>query len=232
MKKFLLIQIRNNKIIADHEYKLFKSALKGVSLDKINIQKQDFNVAKLIKNYDAILVGGSNYSIRDKFPHREKFFQLIKKISVSKKPFLGVCFGFQALIEANGGKVIYDKKKEEFGSKIIYLNKKGTQDSIFRSLPKKFFVQQGHEWRVANLPKNMVRLARGNNVLNQAVKIKDEPVYGIQFHPELDKKEMLWRLNSYKKDKVSWYSFESYPFHRLIATPQSKKIFKNFIKIL
>ncbi|MFA5187784.1 MAG: type 1 glutamine amidotransferase [Patescibacteria group bacterium] len=232
MKKILLIQIRDNKIIADHEFQCFKKATQGekINLERVNIYFQDFSPDKIIKKYNGFLTGGSNFSIKDKFPRKAKLFKLVKKIIEREKPFLGICFGFQVLVEAAGGRVIFDKKKEEFGSKIVYLNNQGRQDKLFENLKRKFYVQQGHEWRVAKLPTDMLRLASGNAVLNQAVKIIDTPVYGIQFHPELDKKAMLWRLNLYKTSQVSWYSFKKNPFHKLLPTSSSKKVLSNFIK--
>lgn len=200
MKKLILIQIRKEKEIASQEKKIFCNFAKKAKVKFLvtNIFYNKIIVKDLINKYDLFVIGGSSCSITDKFPQKSKIKELLYAIEKNKKPFLGICFGFQLLVHMFGGKVVRDLKNKELGTKKISLTYEAKKEKIFSKMPKNFLVQEAHEWRVEKLPKKFLLLAIGNRVKIQGVKIKNSRIYGVQFHPELSVKDMKRRLEFYK----------------------------------
>lgn len=213
--------------MAGHEFSCLKKIIPG--LKRLNICRQDFDELKILKNYDRVLIGGSNFSVEDKWPRKAQLISLIRKLNQAARPFLGICFGHQLLAKALGGQVIKDLSREEFGTCRLALNARGRKDDLFKNCPTNFLVQEGHKWRVARLPEAMINLASCPKTRIQAIRVKDKPLYGVQFHPELEAKDMLWRANLYGQDRANWYSFDQKkPFKNLQPSPWAKQIIKNF----
>lgn len=231
VKKAILIQIRKDKNIAVQEYKSFLNIAEraNVDLEAINVYYQDLNLEKIIKNYSFILVGGSDISVKDDFPQKQKIAEVIKIAVKNKKPFLGICFGFQLIIEFLGGKVIRDKKKAEFGTKKIIIEKSSIKDKIFSDISRVFDAQEVHNWSVVKKPSNSTIIAMGNNII-QGIKINNTPVYGFQFHAELTRGDMLERMNYYNKLEDVAYSFSQSDFKKVFSSKKSENIILNFFK--
>ena len=58
------------------------------------------------------------------------------------------------------------------------------QDPLFNNLPNQIFVRQSHYAEIKVLPADFELLASSENCKIQAIKHKDRPLYGTQFHPE------------------------------------------------
>ena len=122
---------------------------------------------------------------------------MIKEQDISI-PILGICLGHQAIGYAYGAKI--EKMKNIMHGRTDNILKK-KNSIIFKDLPNSFVATRYHSLEVSrlNLPKCIEILALSANNIIMAIKIKNKPVFGIQFHPE------------------------SY------ATEYGKNIFKNFI---
>ena len=107
---------------------------------------------------------------------------IIKEFYQSKK-ILGVCLGHQAICEVFGGNIIHASKIMHGKSSVVTLN---TNTSIFKGLNKEIHVARYHSLIVKNdhLPTCLEVIARTNENEIMAVKHKNYPVYGLQFHPE------------------------------------------------
>jgi GMP synthase (glutamine-hydrolysing) len=232
-KKILIIQIRPQKNISRHDFQCYKKifASRAINLKRINLCYQNFDIDWAISNFNGIIISGSSYSVKDKFPQKEKIYRFIRRVIKEEKPLLGVCFGFQLLVEAAGGKIIHDKKNQEFGSFTIYLTGVGRKDLLFHRLDKKNIFQEGHEWRAAKLSKEIAVLAKGNKTPYQAIKIKHIPVYGVQFHPEMNKKDVIERMKLYSQTS----DYNDFTWNLIRNTKSSlagKKLLLNFVRYI
>ncbi len=107
--------------------------------------------------------------------------ETVKKL-YDKFPILGVCLGHQSICEAFGATVSYAKKLFHGKSSIVKIEK----DEIFESLPENIQVARYHSLsaREENFPEKLNIIAVADDGEIMAVRHKDYPVYGLQFHPE------------------------------------------------
>ncbi|HKM03162.1 MAG TPA: aminodeoxychorismate/anthranilate synthase component II [Lachnospiraceae bacterium] len=97
-------------------------------------------------------------------------------------PILGVCLGHQCIGEAFGGTVTYAKKV--FHGKQSKMEHEGT--SIFTGINSPLKVARYHSLAVLeeNIPECLQVMARTSDGEIMALKHKEYPVVGLQFHPE------------------------------------------------
>jgi len=57
-------------------------------------------------------------------------------------------------------------------------------DPLFAGLPETVYVYQNHYCEVRQLPEDFVLLASNENCAIQAMRHRQRPIYGVQFHPE------------------------------------------------
>ena len=101
-------------------------------------------------------------------------------------PILGICAGHQYIARFFGGEV-KPSKIPEFGK--IELEILIQDDEIFKDIPTNFIAWESHNDEVTKLPSNFIHLAKSKNCLIQAMRYKEKPFYGLQFHPEVEHTE-------------------------------------------
>ena len=98
------------------------------------------------------------------------------------KKILGICLGHQCIAQFFGGKVT--KAKEPFHGKVskIYFE----QDRLFNGLEQGFEATRYHSLVVdeKTLPEILLPIAHTKDNVLMALKHRDYPLYGLQFHPE------------------------------------------------
>ena len=109
--------------------------------------------------------------------------EILKKATF---PVLGICAGHQYIARFFGGKAT-PAKKPEFGKVELKILKNETD--IFKGVPEKSIVWLSHNDEVSVLPPNFERIAESESCRVQAMKHKTKPVYGLQFHPEVEHTE-------------------------------------------
>ena len=99
-------------------------------------------------------------------------------------PILGVCLGHQAIGEAYGGKVV--RAGRVMHGKTSDLLHDGTE--LFEGLPSPLRVMRYHSLVVepASLPESLEVTARATDSADEihALRHREFPVWGVQFHPE------------------------------------------------
>jgi GMP synthase (glutamine-hydrolysing) len=101
-------------------------------------------------------------------------------------PILGICAGHQFMARFFGGKV-EPSKVPEFGKIELTLLKE--EDMLFEGVSKKSIVWESHNDEVTVLPKDFEILGESESCKIQAMHHKEKPLYGLQFHPEVEHTE-------------------------------------------
>lgn len=96
-------------------------------------------------------------------------------------PVLGICLGHQALGLCFGAKIQRLKEVAHATSSQISLI---AQSELFREFPKDFSVMRYHSLEVVDLPSELETLAYTKDKVLMAMRHKDLPYFGVQFHPE------------------------------------------------
>lgn len=97
-------------------------------------------------------------------------------------PLLGVCLGHQAIGEVFGGKVIQAKNMVHGKTSFIEHDNSG----LFQEIKSPQQVMRYHSLVIeeASFPKQLLVTAKSEDGEIMALKHKQYPIYGVQFHPE------------------------------------------------
>jgi len=98
-----------------------------------------------------------------------------------KLPLLGICYGHQMVSHVFGAKV-GKGKSAEYGLGEISIE---SEDVIFKGVPKKIRAWVSHFDEAKGLPDGFVKLARSETCDIEAMRHKERPIFGVQFHPEV-----------------------------------------------
>ena len=160
------------------------------------------------KSVEEILTLAPSHIILSPGPGKPKDAGICEEVVAKiggKIPILGVCLGHQAICEVYGATVTYAKRLMHGKQSVCTAMK---EDTIFAGVGEtedgnqKFAVARYHSLsaKADTIPDELEVLAVTEDGEIMAVKHKDYPVYGLQFHPES------------------------------VLTPEGAKILKNFIK--
>jgi anthranilate synthase component 2 len=97
-------------------------------------------------------------------------------------PILGVCLGHQAIAQAFGGRIV--PAPQIMHGKVSEIEHAG--DDLFRGLPSPFLATRYHSLvaEPASLPACLEVTARTKDGVIMAVRHRELPIHGVQFHPE------------------------------------------------
>ncbi|MEW5800515.1 MAG: glutamine-hydrolyzing GMP synthase [bacterium] len=107
---------------------------------------------------------------------------LSKEIMDSGIPILGICYGMQLIAHLFGGEVVRTSKRE-YGKSELHIDDSGDLFQDFQN--EHNIVWMSHGDRIACLPDHFTVLAHTANAPYAAIKHKEHPIYGVQFHPEV-----------------------------------------------
>ena len=111
--------------------------------------------------YDALLMGGSGEFLvsRGNQPRFEPLLDTLREVVSRGHPTFAACYGFQAMVHALGGEIVYDPDNTEVGTFEVTLTDAGRRDELFDGSPASFLAQQGHKDRATRLPERASNLA-------------------------------------------------------------------------
>ena len=150
---------------------IFDDDIKVVRNDKITIEEiKELNPQRII------------LSPGPKSPKEAGICMDIVKVLYDKIPILGICLGHQCIGEALGGEVSYAKELYHGKQSVIEHSK----DSIFTGIESPIKIARYHSLAVMeeSLPECLKVLARTKDGEIMAIRHKEYPVVGLQFHPE------------------------------------------------
>jgi anthranilate synthase component 2 len=97
-----------------------------------------------------------------------------------KIPTLGVCLGHQAIVEAFGGEVGYARELLHGKASPVRHGRSG----LFTGLPEPFDAGRYHSLAATRLPDELEPTAYADDGEVMAVRHRELPIVGVQFHPE------------------------------------------------
>jgi GMP synthase-like glutamine amidotransferase len=146
--------------------------------------------------FDALMIFGGSMHVDQYDEHRwldaEK--QFIRDELLRGTPILGACLGSQLLAEAAGARP-YRSPEPEIGWYDIEITEAGAADPLLGPLAPSVELFEWHHY-VAPLPPGAVELARTPGCV-QAFRIEGKPAWGLQFHAEVTRENLLSWLDGW-----------------------------------
>lgn len=103
-----------------------------------------------------------------------------------KVPIVGICAGHQFMARHFGGAAA--PGGSEFGASRITLQE-SKPSGLFENVPKESTVWESHHDEVSVVPKDFEVLASSPMCKVQAMRHRSRPLWGLQFHPEVEHTE-------------------------------------------
>ena len=180
----------------------------------------------------GIIITGSHAMVTEPPAWYDGLVSWIKRAAAQRHlPILGICFGHQLLADAFGGKVDYNVRGREIGTRPIDVTPAGIINPLFNGLPPGFMAQESHAQEVTKLPPEAIHLATNDHAAVQAFHLPPG-VWGIQFHPEFSSVVMSEYVNLLR-DQITAEGLDPDKIRSAVQpAPHAKMIFLNFIKVI
>lgn len=133
---------------------------------------------ELTEDVKGIILSGSPFSVNDENAPKPDVAQWADKV-----PVLGVCYGAQLMAQQFGG-FVGKSNSREYGRAHLVITE---QDSFLKGIQEGSQVWMSHSDSIKELPEGFTLLAKTNSIPVAAYRVNkfQQPVYGIQFHPEV-----------------------------------------------
>lgn len=97
-------------------------------------------------------------------------------------PILGICYGLQAIVNHNKPGSVSRASRREFGRAELIVD---DSSDLLAGLPQRSQVWMSHSDHIQTLSGEFEIIAHTDNAPIAALRSKDRPVFGVQFHPEV-----------------------------------------------
>ena len=125
----------------------------------------------------GVILSGSPFSVYDK----EAFKIDLDEIR-GKYPILGICYGAQFMSYTVGGNVEPAGTREYGRANLASFDK---ENPLFKGFEEHSQVWMSHGDTITKLPEGFKVIASTDKVVNAAYQAEGEPLWGVQFHPEV-----------------------------------------------
>ena len=158
----------------EHQFQMLEQSVEVIRNDATTIDE----LTKM--DFDAFVIGPGPSN-----PTNAGISMDVIKSFYKTKPILGICLGHQAIGQSFGGKIVIANRIMHGKTSLVSHNK----DSLFFNVKDPYNVMRYNSLaiEVSSLPNDLKIIAWTEDEKNKtimAVKHKDYPVIGIQFHPE------------------------------------------------
>jgi GMP synthase (glutamine-hydrolysing) len=236
--KLLLLQARRPDDPAKEEERASFAARLHLPIEAIvshDLLQGPPSLEKVVQ-YNATLIGGAgefDVSKRN-LPYFDLTLQRLREMVDLGHPMFASCFGFQMLVQALGGNIIFDPESAEVGAFELHLTPEAQQDELFSVLPPVFMAQLGHKERAEFLPPGVINLASSERVAYEAFRVPGKPIWATQFHPELTREENLQRFQRYLDIYAKLFTEEE--IRQTLAnfrpSPETEKLLPRFLELI
>ncbi len=155
---------------------LTSAKLEHVTLDELGTLTWD-------PRWTHLLLSGSELSASRRYPTDDALLALIREADACGRAVLGICYGHQMIARALAGDACCRRARvPEFGFRTLALE----ANPLFVGIEKLTPVHSHYD-EVTGLPENrFATIASTPDCPVQAFQLRGRPVWGVQFHPELD----------------------------------------------
>ena len=231
----LLLQIRDiDDPMREQEVACFGTAIEGNWRLTTHSLLDGAPSEQQLREARAVLIGGSgDYSVVTGGPWLEEALEAMRMLVEWGTPTFASCWGFQAMARALGGVVVTSEAHAELGTVELELTEAGRRHPLTSALPPKFMACMGHHDMVVELPQQAQLLASSRKVKNQAFAIPGKPIIATQFHPELQRSELVQRIEAYPQylAAATGETVESFQA-RCVETPEANQLIGRFLEAL
>jgi len=195
MRKLLYIDNQGDNLWPSTIIDLFSE--NGFELNPILASQNQF--PNDLTQYQCIYLSGSVLCASDNLDWMHRVHDLIRTAVEKNIPMLGSCFGSQILASALCGKdQLFRRSDCEVGYTWIYLNNSTPTDPLLKNLEDKVAMFVWHNDEIRADHEDMVILGKSAVCPNHIWRYKNEPVWGIQGHPELNREQVIQVLDNYR----------------------------------
>ena len=125
----------------------------------------------------GVILSGSPYSVHD-----PEAFKVDLSKFVGRLPVLGICYGAQYISYANGGRV-EKADSREYGR--AHLHEYDVENPLFKGFEPESQVWMSHGDTITAIPEDCRVIASTANVKYAAYASTKQPLWAVQFHPEV-----------------------------------------------
>lgn len=136
-------------------------------------------VPEITEHVKGVILSGSPCSVRDA-DSPDFDLGLIKEL-----PLLGVCFGAQLLAKKHGNEVKASSTREYGRARLA----QPTASPLMKGIDKGSQVWMSHGDTIQDLGADFTIIAGTDSIPVAAFEMKNSPIYGVQFHPEVTHSE-------------------------------------------
>lgn len=233
-RRVLMLQIRDQDEALAHEDECVRrsTGLADDQLHTYNVVRQKRLTWEDVHGVDALILGGSgDHSATQDYPFSGWMAHLVTDAVSAGTPVFGICWGHHFLARALGGEVVTDPQREEIGTFDIDLTEEGRQDPLFNTMSPTFAANLVHHDSVSVLPPGCVELASSRACRYQTIRLQGKPVVGTQFHGEMDKPQLSYRLGLYQDEYLHDMDQARAVIDGLRSTPEAGKVLRHFLDL-
>ena len=127
-------------------------------------------------NLKGIILSGGPSSVYEK--NAPKLNEIIFNYNV---PILGICYGFQLLVNYYNG-IVKSSRNAEYGHANINIS---SNSKLFKGIDNKSNVWMSHGDKVKEIPDGWIITSKSDNDILSSSENKLKNIFGVQFHPEV-----------------------------------------------
>ncbi len=236
--RILLLQARDDDDpMAEHEHRCFADQ-SGLPIENVVVHDLCAGPPTLaqVRDFDCLMVGGAGdyYVSKQNLPHFEETLDLLREIVAARHPTFASCFGYQCLVAALGGEIVFDAANTEVGTYDLMLTEEGRRDELFGAMPDRFPAQLGRKDRAVRHPDGIPNLAQSEACPLQALRVPGAPIWATQFHPELDRETNADRYRHYLVGYAPHMSDEEMAaaLERFVESPEASSLLQRFLDLV
>jgi GMP synthase (glutamine-hydrolysing) len=178
----------------------------------------------------AILVTGSASMVTERADWSERSAEWLAAIVRSAAaPVLGVCYGHQLLAHGLGGRVDWNPRGRQIGTKSLRTTTTAADDPLFGTLAPQFRAQTTHQQSVVEVPAEAQVLASSALDPHQALRF-GERAWGLQFHPEFSAGVMAGYIRGRRERLLAEGLDPAALLRECGPAPEARRLLRRFVR--